>query len=117
MAAYWLCRTSDCVLSGGKISPEAKANNLQLDDVPVELSTRNALEVRLISPRVPFMEMDVLWSGRLQSIRGPAVNVSSDLDRLCSTLSSLPTETDLIALQIETYIEVQRQLCTYDCVS
>ena len=35
------------------MSVQAKANGLQLDPVPDELSTLNALEPRLISLRVP----------------------------------------------------------------
>ena len=32
----WLCKTCDSVLSRGNMPAHAKANNLQLDDIPVE---------------------------------------------------------------------------------
>ena len=75
--------TSACnsALFRGNMPVQAKTNNLQLDDIPGELSTLNALELRLVSLRVPFMKMVALPSGPKQSsIQGPAVNVPSKLD-------------------------------------
>ena len=60
----WLCSSCDLALSRGNMPVQAKANNLQLDEVPVELSTLNALELRLISLRVPFMKMVALPFGK-----------------------------------------------------
>ena len=74
---------------------QAKANNLQLDEIPHELSTLNSLELRLISLRVPFMKMVALPSGKQRIIQGLAMNVPSNL---CTIL---PTETKLIALKLE----------------
>ena len=71
----WVCTACDNALSHGNLPVQAKANNLQLDSIPVELSTLNALELRLISLRVPFMKMVALPSGKQRSIQGPAVNV------------------------------------------
>lgn len=55
----WICQACDNALS-----LQVKANNLQLDEIPIELSTLNALEPRLISLRVPFMKMVALPSGK-----------------------------------------------------
>ena len=49
---------------------QAKANNLQLDEIPDELSTLNALELRLVSLRVPFMKMVALPSGNKEAFTG-----------------------------------------------
>ena len=76
----WLCKTCDTALSRGKLPVQAKANNFQLDPIPDDLSTLNALELRLISLRVPFMKMVALPSGKQRSMQGPAVNVPSKLD-------------------------------------
>ena len=85
----------------GNMPVQAKANNLQLDEIPDELSTLNALELRLVSLRVPFMKMVALPSGKQRSIQGPAVNVPSKLDSLCTMLPRLPTETELIAFKLK----------------
>ena len=43
---------------------QAKTNGLRLSEVPHEHSGLNALELRLISLRVPFMKMVALPSGK-----------------------------------------------------
>ena len=95
---------------------QSKANNLQLDDVPIELSILNALELRLISLRVPFMKMVALPSGKQRSIHGPAVNLPSKLDSLCIVLPQLPTETDLIAFKLKRKLKYEGHYM-YDYVS
>ena len=37
--------------------PKSMSNSLQLQDVPTELAELNKLEIRLISLRIPFMQM------------------------------------------------------------
>ena len=60
----WVCKTCDSTLSRGNMPTQAKANGMELDGVPAELSCLNALEQRLISLRVPFMKMVALPSGK-----------------------------------------------------
>ena len=69
----WVCMTCDRALKRGVMPLQAKANGLKLCKVPPELSDLNALELRLICRRVPFMKMVVLPSGKQRSIHGPAV--------------------------------------------
>ena len=82
---------------------QAKANGLQLSAVPRELSGLNALELRLICLRVPFMKMVALPSGKQRCIplpsgkqrciHGPAVNVPAKVDTICDVLPRLPSQT------------------------
>lgn len=58
----WICKTCDRSLTRGSMPVQAMANNLQLSDIPSELSGLNALELRLISLRVPFMKIVALPS-------------------------------------------------------
>ena len=109
----WLCRTCDSALTRGNMPVQAKANHLQLDPIPDELSTLNALELRLISLRVPFMKIVALPSGKQRSIHGPAVNVPSKLDS-CAPQVAYPIRTS--SIQIETKIEVQRTLHVLLCL-
>ena len=69
----WIRKTCDRALMRGSMPLQAKANGLQLREVPPELSGLNALELRLICLRVPFMKMVALPSGKQRSIHGPAV--------------------------------------------
>ena len=73
----WICKTCDIcdnALKQRKFPAQAKANNLDLEDIPSELSDLNSLEVRFISLRIPFMKMVALPCGKC-AIHGPAVNV------------------------------------------
>ena len=80
---------------------QAKANGLQLCSIPSQLCGLNMLELRLISLRVPFMKMVALPSGKQRFIHGPAVNVPSKIDTICTVLPHLPSETELIPLKLK----------------
>ena len=97
----WVCKTCDGALTRGNIPVQAKANVFQLPSIPPELSSLNALEVRLISLRVPFMKMVALPSGKQHCIHGPAVNVPSKLDSVCELLPCLPSETELVPFKLK----------------
>ena len=46
----WICKTCDHALKRGKLPAQAKTNNLDLEDIPPELSDLNLSEVCLIYP-------------------------------------------------------------------
>ena len=89
----WICRTCDGSLKRGYLPIQSVANNLRLSKIPDELAELNALEKRLICQRIPFMKMVSLPSGRQRCIHGPAVNVPSNIDPVCSLLPRLPSQT------------------------
>ena len=97
----WVCRTCDRALKRGNMPLQAKANGLQLCPVPPELSSLNALELRLICLRVPFMKMVALPTGKQRSIHGPAVNVPSKVDTICEVLPRLPSQTEMVPLKLK----------------
>lgn len=112
----WLCTACDNALSRGNLLVQAKANTLQLDYIHVELSSQNTLELRLVSLRVPFIKMVALPSGKQWSIQGPAVNVPSKLDSLCTMLPRLSTQRELIALKLKQKLKYKGHYM-YDYVS
>ena len=57
---------------------QAKANKLELEDIPTDLFDLNPLE-QLIYLRNPFMKKVALPSRKQRAIHGPAVNVPTDL--------------------------------------
>ena len=97
----WVCRTCDRTLKRGNMPVQAKANGLQLCQVPPDLSSLNALELRLICLRVPFMKMVALPTGKQRSIHGPAVNVPSKVDTICDVLPRLPSQTEMVPLKLK----------------
>ena len=65
------------------------------------MSCLNSLEVMLISKRIPFMKLVTLPKGKQIGIHGPAVNVPTNLDAICSILPRIPTETQLIPFKLK----------------
>ena len=97
----WICKTCHNALKRGVLPAQAKANNLNLDNIPVELSDLNPLEVCLISLRIPFMKMVAL----VATIHGPAVNVPTDLTPVCTLLPRFPSQTQMVPMKLK------RKLC------
>ena len=97
----WLCKTCDRTLKRGLMPMQAKANGFHLSEIPPELSHLNALELRLICLRVPFLKMVALPSGKQRSIHGPAVNVPSKVDTICNVLPRLPSQSELVPLKLK----------------
>ena len=93
-----MCKTCDRALKRRVMPLQAKANGLQLCNIPPELSD---LELRLISLCVPFMKMVALPSGKQQSIHRPAVNVPSKVDTICDVLPRLPSQSELVPLKLK----------------
>ena len=94
----WICKTHHSALKQGVLPAQAKANKLDLDDIPVKLSDLNPLEICLISLRIPFMKMVALPCGKQRAIHGPAINVPTDL-----TSSAMASISNLY--------EAERKLC------
>lgn len=101
----WICKTCDYTLKRGKMPAQAKANNMDLVDIPAVLSDLNPMEVRLISLRIPFMKMVALPCGKQRAIHGPAVNVPTDLHHVCTLLPRLPSQAQVVPMKIK------RKLC------
>ena len=97
----WVCKTCDNALKGGKLPAQAKANNLDLKDIPSELSDLNSLEVRFISLRIPFMKTVALPCGKQCAIHGPAVNVPTDLTPVCTLLPRLPSQMQMVPMKLK----------------
>lgn len=96
---YWVCKTCDAALCRGKMPIQAKSNGLKLSTIPPERAGLNPLEVCLIS--LQTMKMVALPSGKQRCIHGPAVNVPSKLDNVCTALPRLPSQSELIHLKFK----------------
>ena len=83
----WICSTCHSNLKAGKLPTCAKANKMTFPEKPDVLKHLTALEERLISPRIPFMQVCELPTGGQLSIHGKVVNVPADVN---STVSILP---------------------------
>ena len=71
---------------------QAEANNLYFDNIPDALQDLCPLEQRLISQRLPFMQIASLPRGGQKGIKGAVVNVPAQLDTIVKTLPRMPTD-------------------------
>ena len=92
----WICKTCHSALKWGRLPAQAKANNLNLDDIPAELSP---LETCLISLQIPFMKIVVLSCGKQHTIHGPAINIPTDLTPVCTFLPRLSSQTQMVPMR------------------
>ena len=82
----WICSICHSNLKDGKLPSCAKANKMAFPDKP-EVLNLTVLEERLISPRIPFMQIRELPTGGQLSIHGNVINVPADVN---STVNVLP---------------------------
>jgi len=101
----YICTTCDGALKRGNMPVQAKANGMALDDVPDELQGLNELEIMLISKRIPFMKIVNLPRGKQKCIKGPCVNVPTNLDKICTLLPRAPHEAHIVAVQLKRRLE------------
>lgn len=62
--ATYICCTCEGALKAGRMPAQAKANGLELDDIPTELRELTALERHLLTTRIIFMKLVNLPRGK-----------------------------------------------------
>ena len=75
----WICTTCDSNLKKGRLPSCSKANKMSFPE-KTELLNLTPLEERLISPRIPLMQIRKLPRGGQLSIHGNIVNVPTDVN-------------------------------------
>lgn len=97
----WICHTCDRRTKLGSMPPQAMANNLQLSKITPKLSQLNALERQLISLRIPFMKLLSLPRGGQKGVKGPIVNVLSNISNVTSSLPSTLNQSQLVKVKLK----------------
>ena len=94
----WICKTCLQSIKSGKVPTCALINGFGFPEKPPQLNLTE-MEERLISPRIPFMQVLEKPRGGQRSLKGNIVNVPSDVTE---TLKSLPrTLTDSETIQVK----------------
>ena len=86
-----LCITCSQAIGKGKVPKLCLANGLDFPPIPEELKGLSQLEHRLISARIPFMQLRELRPTTQLGIRGNIVNVPIDIEEC---VNILPREFD-----------------------
>ena len=97
----WICGTCHSNLKTGKLPSCAKANKMTFPEKPDVLKDVTPLEERLISPRIPFMQIRELPSGGQLSIYGNVVNVRADVNSTVSVLPRPINESQTIPIKLK----------------
>lgn len=83
----YICNQCNDYLKKGNIPPLSRGNGLSFPAIPPELDGLTQLEERLISPRIPFMQIRELPRGGQLRLKGNVINVPSDVNL---TVKALP---------------------------
>ena len=78
-ADSWICNTCIKHLRSKKIPPCSIANGMSFPAIPEQLHGLHKLEVRLLSPRIPFMKIYEASRGGQYKVKGNVVNVPIDV--------------------------------------
>ena len=97
----WICGTCHSNLKVRKLPSCAKANKMTFPEKPEVLQNLTPLEERLISPRIPFMQVRELPSGSQLSIHGNIVNVPADVNTTVSVLPRPINESQTIPIKLK----------------
>ena len=97
----WICGTCHSNLKAGKLPSCAKANKMNFPEKPDVLKDLTPLEERLISPRIPFMQLRELPSGGQLSIHGNVVNVPADVNSTVNVLPRPINESQTIPIKLK----------------
>ena len=101
----WICKTCSTALSLGNAYTSC-SQWFKIESSTPRTVMFESLEIRSLSLRVPFMKMVALPSGKQRCIHGPAVNVPSKLDSVCTVLPRLPSQSELIPLKLKRKLNV-----------
>ena len=96
----WICHTCMGAIRDGKVPKLSAANGMKWPEKPPELDLHQ-LEERLISLRIPFMQIRELPRGGQYSLKGNVINVPVDIQPTVSCLPRPMDENFTIAVQLK----------------
>ena len=107
----WICNTCLSNIKQGKIPKLSVINGMTFPNKPPELNLSN-LEERLISLRIPFMQIRALNSGGQFSLKGSVVNVPADIEPTIQALPRLNNQSETIPVKLKRMKEFKHAVAT-----
>ncbi|KAK3924355.1 Nuclear receptor corepressor 1 [Frankliniella fusca] len=101
-----VCSTCANHLKKGKIPHFAATNGLVFDPLPQELAGLTTLEERLVSARIPFMQIRELGYQKQLGLKGNCVNVPIDINKTVTCLPRMDSENDTLLDSTEQVNEI-----------
>lgn len=97
----WLCLQCKKYLKDVKVPPCSIGNGFSFPSLPKELQGLTKLEERLISPRIPFMQIKELPRGGQIAMHGNLVNVPADVNKTVKLLPRNMNDSETIPLKLK----------------
>ena len=107
----WICNTCIFNIKQGKIPKLSVINGMVFPQKPPELDLSN-LEERLISLRIPFMQIRALNSGGQFSLKGSVVNVPAEIEPTIRALPRLKHQSETIPVKLKRMKELKHSVIT-----
>ena len=107
----WICSTCIYNIRRDKVPKLAIINGMKFPDRPPELNLNN-LEERLISLRIPFMQIRALNSGGQFSLKGSVVNVPAEIEPTIRALPRLRNKSETIPVKLKRMKEFKHAVVT-----
>ncbi|KAK3917719.1 Integrin alpha-PS5 [Frankliniella fusca] len=95
-----VCSTCANHLRKGKIPHFAVVNGLLFEPLPKELTGLTTLEERLVSARIPFMQIREIGYQKQPGLKGNCVNVPIDINKTVTCLPRMDSEDDTLLVQL-----------------
>ena len=107
----WICNTYIHNLRQGNIPRLSVVNGMKFPHQIPELKL-NSLEERLISLRIPFMQIRALNSGGQFSLKGSVVNVPTEIEPTIRALPRFQNESETIPIKLKRMKELKGSVVT-----
>ena len=107
----WICNTCIYNIRQDKVPKLAVINGMGFPDRPPELILGN-LEERLLSLRIPFMQIRALNSGGQFSLKGSVVNVPAEIEPTIRALPRLQNKSETIPVKLKRMKEFKHAVVT-----
>ena len=107
----WICNTCINNIRHGKVPRLSVLNGMGFPEQIPELKL-NSLEERLISLRIPFMQIRTLNSGGQFSLKGSVVNVPTEIEPTIRALPRLQKESETIPIKLKRMKELKNAVIT-----
>ena len=107
----WICNTCLSNIRQGRIPKLSFINGMTFPQKPPELNLNN-LEERLISLRIPFMQIRTLNSGGQFSLKGSVVNVPAEIEPTIRALPRTQKESETIPVKLKRMKELKHAVAT-----
>ena len=107
----WICTTCLFNIRKGKVLKLSVLNGMKLPPKPPELDLCN-LEERLISLRIPFMQIRCLGAGGQYSLKGSVVNVPAQIEPTIRALPRPHNKTETIPVKLKRMMSMTHAVAT-----